>query len=164
MRIWILQGVAFARNIVIRTEQKTVHWEEVQEWIGYYRAQAADDRNTFVEQRVDLSISKTSVMDAWSAQIQESLFYLPLTVLLYQSQYCGATEAKDKVFALCPFHLTWTNPSKLITLGPRPKYAPTLPAKSFFRTIHSIYFDVSAPIAGARTPKRYHPGCLICLV
>ena len=100
MRIWVLQEIAYARRIVIKTGNQTVYWDEAQDWVGKYLDRASDSRNTVVEENVDLNISMALVMHEWREQMQANLCTLPLTELLYRSQHCGATEPKDKVFAL----------------------------------------------------------------
>ena len=100
LRIWILQEIAYARDIVIKTGGQTVYWEDAQDWVTKYLDRASDDRNTFVKEEVELNIGMMSVMDEWSGQVQANLFGLRFTELFDRSQYCGATEPKDKVFAL----------------------------------------------------------------
>ena len=100
LRVWILQEVAYARNIVIKTGEKTIYWEDARAWVDNYLDRASDDRNTVVEEDVDLNISMMSVMDNWRSQMQANLFTLRFTDLFDRSQFCGATEPKDKVFAL----------------------------------------------------------------
>ena len=100
MRIWILQEVAYARDIVIKTGEQTIYWEDAQDWMSKYLDRASDYRNTFVEEEVELNIGMMSVMDEWRSQIKANIFTLPFTALIDRSQYCGATEPKDKVFAL----------------------------------------------------------------
>ncbi len=100
MRIWILQEIAYARYIVIRTENQTVYWEDAQQWARSYLDRVSDDRNTVVEERVQMSIRMMSVMDEWRSQTRGRLFDLRLPEILDRTQHCGATEPKDKVFAL----------------------------------------------------------------
>ena len=100
LRVWILQEIAYARGIAIKTGGQTVDWEDAQDWATKYLSRASDDRNTFVEEEAGLNIVMMSVMDEWRGQVQANLFGLRFTELLDRSQYCGSTEPKDKVFAL----------------------------------------------------------------
>ena len=100
MRIWILQEIAYARDIVIKTGQHTAYWEDAQDWVSKYLNRASDDRNTFVKEDVELNIGMASVMDEWRNQVRANLFNLKISELLDRSQYCDATEPKDKSFVL----------------------------------------------------------------
>lgn len=100
LRIWIIQEIAYARDIVIKTGEQTAYWEDAQDWVSKYLGRASDDRNTFVKEDVELNIVMLSVMDEWRNQVRLNLFNLPFSELLDRSQYCDSTEPKDKVFAL----------------------------------------------------------------
>ena len=100
LRIWILQEVAYARDIVIKTVEQTVYWEDAQDWVSKYLNRASDDRNTFVKEEVEANIGMMSVMEEWRHLVQANSFPLRFTELFDRSQFCGATEPKDKVFAL----------------------------------------------------------------
>lgn len=70
------------------------------EWVGNFIDRPSDDRNTDVDESIELSMGMISLMDEWRHNIDIGSFSSPLTDVLYQSQFCGATEPKDKVFAM----------------------------------------------------------------
>lgn len=100
MRVWILQEVAYARNIVLKTSRQTIYWDEVEQCVGSYHDRVSDPRNTTVDDNTDLSMAMVSIMSDFRHSIDIKSLTVPLSNLLYQTQNCGATDPKDKVFAL----------------------------------------------------------------
>ena len=100
MRVWILQEVAWARSIVFKTGKHTMHWDEVKECVDTYHDRISDPRNTRVDDNTDLSMSMVSIMSEFRHSIDIESLTVPLSNILYQTQHCGATDSKDKIFAL----------------------------------------------------------------
>ncbi|KAL8792517.1 MAG: hypothetical protein Q9195_004887 [Heterodermia aff. obscurata] len=100
MRVWILQEVAYARHIVLKTGKQTLYWDEVQECVGNYHSRVSHPRNTRVDEPTGLSMAMVSIMSDFRHSIDMKSLTVPLSNILYQTQYCGATDPKDKIFAL----------------------------------------------------------------
>ena len=100
MRIWILQEIAYAKTIIVKIGKKTTYWDEVLEWVGAFTDRASDDRNTKVDEATELSMGMVLLMENWRHNIDIGRFSSPLAHVLYQAQWCGATEPKDRVFAM----------------------------------------------------------------
>ena len=98
MRVWIMQEVAYARDIVLRTGKQTIYWDDVEEWVGKYRDRVSDPRNTRVDEATDLSMAMVSIMSDFRHSIDMESLTVPLPNILYQ--HCGATDLKDNIFAL----------------------------------------------------------------
>ena len=100
MRVWILQEVAYARDVVFKTGKQTIYWDEVEDWVGKYLDRVSDPRNTKVDDDTKVSMGMVSIMSDFRHSIDRDSSKVPLSNLLYQTQYCGATDPKDKIFAL----------------------------------------------------------------
>lgn len=99
-RIWILQEIVYAQRITILFGKRKVGWDEVVEWVRYWRDRSPDTRNTSIEEPVEFGIAMTAVMDDWRSRVQNGIFNLPLSTCTHESQYCESTDPKDKIFAL----------------------------------------------------------------
>ena len=106
MRVWVLQEIMYAQAINIvcqRDENRTacITWDEARDCGGAYLDRYKDDsRNTPVEEEVELSIAMLVSMDDWRGKIESNIFNLTLCELLSNTRFCGASDPKDKVFAL----------------------------------------------------------------
>ena len=98
MRVWILQEVAYAREIVLKTGKLTMDWDE--QCAEKYLDRVPDPRNTNVDESTELSMAMMSVMNEFRIRIEMGSLTLSLSDILYQTQYCEATDPKDKIFAL----------------------------------------------------------------
>lgn len=84
MRVWVLQEVAFARDITVlfqRDDKRIVHttWDEALDFgIGYLDRYKHDDRNTSVAEIVELSIAMMMAMDDWRGKVERDIFNLTL--------------------------------------------------------------------------------------
>lgn len=92
--------MAYARNIVLKTGKQAIYWDEVEGWVGEYRDRVSDPRNTRVDEATDLSMAMVSIMSDFRHSIDMESLTVPLPNILYQTQHCGATDLKDKIFAL----------------------------------------------------------------
>ena len=100
LRVWILQEIAFAKHVFIRYGRRTIYWDEVIEWVGNYTDRATDSRNTKIDETTELAIAMQFIMNDWRHSVSQNLYHVPLIDLLHLSRFSGATEPKDKVFAL----------------------------------------------------------------
>ena len=100
MRIWILQEIAYAERIIFQVGKKTTYWDEVLEWVGACTNRVSDDRNTKIDEPTKLSMAMVLLMADWRHNIVIGRYSSSLANVLYQAQWCGATDPKDKVFAI----------------------------------------------------------------
>ena len=106
MRVWVLQEVVYARNITIVCQHDDnmigcIKWDDARDYGGLYLDRYKPDRrNTPVEEDVELSIAMMVSMDDWRGKVESNIFNLTLSKLLSNTRFCGASDPKDKVFAL----------------------------------------------------------------
>ena len=128
MRVWILQEIAYARHIVLKTGTQTMYWDELEECVGKYIGRVSDPRNTSVGESTEVSMAMVSVMSDFRHSISTGSLAVPFSDLLYQTQYCEATDPKDKIFALLSltfdvknhfeisYEWSWSEISKRLTM------------------------------------------------
>lgn len=76
-------------------------WNEALDFgIEYLDRLKHDDRNTPVGEDVELSIAMMLAMNDWRGKRESNMFSLTLSELLSNTRFCGASDPKDKVFAL----------------------------------------------------------------
>lgn len=106
MRVWVLQEIVYARDIIVvcqndHTRIGYITWDEARDCAGGYLDRFRhDSRNTPVQEDVELSIAMMVSMDDWRGKLESDIFNLTLSELLSNTRFCGASDPKDKVFAL----------------------------------------------------------------
>ena len=106
MRVWILQEIVYARRITVIVQNggestRTRPWDEIIDLgIQYLYRDIHDNRNTPVEEHVELSMAMMVSMNGWRTKVESNVFSLTLSELMAVTKYCGAEEPKDKIFAL----------------------------------------------------------------
>jgi len=109
MRIWMLQEIVYAQVINLMRSSGddrdggllSLSWEEVVEWVEeYFDRELSDPRNTVVEEELELSMAMMLVMHQWRGRSRNRAPIKPLSELFSRTKLSGASEPKDKVFAL----------------------------------------------------------------
>ena len=106
MRVWVLQEVVYAQNITIVSQRDDnrvgyITWDEALDFgAEYLDRYKHDNRNTPVDEDIELSIAMMIAMNDWRGKAESDIFNLTLAELLSNTRFCGASDPKDKVFAL----------------------------------------------------------------
>ena len=106
MRVWVLQEVVYGRIISIiyqHDEKRTgcIPWDEARDLGGRYLDRYKHDRrNTPVEDDVELSMAMMVSMHDWRGKAESYTLNLTLSELMSTTRFCGASDSKDRIFAL----------------------------------------------------------------
>jgi hypothetical protein len=98
---WVFQEAAFAQDLEVVTDAQTRFWEDVREIIIVYSDRDTENGlKTKVAEMVELSMAMMGVRDDWRMDVDRQIGDLPISELLFKSNFCGGTESKDKIFTL----------------------------------------------------------------